>query len=153
MQTTARVIATEGTVATVEVQRKSACEGCHKMTSGEGCGVCSLLGSDNRFTSKADNSLGAKVGDRVEIETGTGRVLFYSTLVFLLPVLVGILLYAVSGWFFQTELARYLMMTGGFAASLFGVWLYSRFVASKRLDARIVRICEEESSASDTNQQ
>lgn len=153
MLTTAKVVATEGKVATVEVQRKSACEGCHKMTSGEGCGVCSLLGSDNRFTAKAENGLGAKVGDRVEIETGTGRVLFYSALVFLLPVVVGILLYAVSGWFFETELPRYLMLTGGFACCLLGVWAYSRFVISKRLDARIIRICAAEEGPEKTNQQ
>lgn len=153
MLTIAKVIATEGKVATVEVKRKSACEGCHKMTLGEGCGVCSLLGSDSRFEAKAENGLGARVGDRVEVETGTGRVLFYSALVFLLPVVVGILLYGVSGWFFETELARYLLLAGGFAVSLFGVWLYSHFVIAKRLDARIVRICPAEESSEHTDQQ
>lgn len=141
MLTTAKVIEVQGDRALVEVQRKSACEGCHKMTSGEGCGVCSLLGADNRFTAWADNRLGARVGDRVEVQSATGRVLFYSALVFLVPVIVGILLYAVSGVIFETELYRYLMLTAGFAVCFLGIWLYSKLVLSKRCDVEIVRIC------------
>ncbi len=141
MLTTAKVVKTEGVCAIVEVQRKSACEGCHKMTSGEGCGVCSLMGSDRQFTARAENRVGAEVGDVVEVSSPTGRVLFYSALVFLLPVVVGILLYAVSGAFFEKELYRYVLLVGGFVACFFGVWLYSRLVLSKRCDVEIVRIC------------
>ena len=142
MLTTAKVIEVQGNRALVEVQRKSACEGCHKMTSGEGCGVCSLLGSDSRFTAKADNRIGACVGDRVEVQSATGRVLYYSALVFLVPVIVGVLLYVVSGALFQTELYRYLMLFAGFAVCFLGIWLYSKLVISKRCDVEIVRVCK-----------
>ncbi len=150
MLTTAKVIRVEDDHAIVEVQRKSACEGCHKMTSGEGCGVCSLLGSNNRFTAKADNRIGAKEGDRVEVRSATERVLFYSALVFLVPVIVGILLYAVSGYIFERELYRYVTLAVGFVICFFGVWLYSKFVISKRCDIEIVRICN---SAAPTEQE
>ena len=33
----ATVIATDGQIATVEVERTSACEGCHKNEDGKGC--------------------------------------------------------------------------------------------------------------------
>ena len=141
MLTTAKVIKVEGNCAIVEVQRKSACDGCHKMTSGEGCGVCSLLGSDSRFTARADNRIGAREGDRVEVRSATGRVLMYSALVFLVPVIVGILLYVVSGYFFQVELYRYIMLAVGFLLCFLGIWLYSKLVISKRCDVEIVSIC------------
>ena len=141
MLTTAKVIKIEGNTALVEVQRKSACEGCHKMTSGGGCGVCSLLGSDRHFTAKADNRIGARVGDRVEVQSATSRVLLYSALVFLLPIVIGILLYVVSGYLFETELYRYLMLAAGFLVCFLGIWLYSKKVISKRCDVEIVSIC------------
>lgn len=144
MLTTAKVIETKGNRAVVEVKRKSACEGCHKMTTGEGCSVCSLLGSDKRFTAKADNRIGARVGDTVEVRSATSRVLMYSALVFLLPVLVGILFYILSGYIFDLELYRYLFLGGGFALCFLGIWLYSKFVISKRCDVEIVRVCSSE---------
>ncbi len=141
MQTIARVIKAEGDFATIEVQRKSACEGCHKMTSGEGCGVCTLLGSNSRFTARASNPVGAEAGDMVEVRSATGRVLLYAALVFFLPVAVALLLYAASGLLFQNEGYRYAVLIGGFVLCFFGIWLYSRFVMTKRCDMEIVSIC------------
>ena len=146
MLTTAKVIDMEGNIAIVEVRRKSACEGCHKMTSGEGCGVCSLLGSDSSFTSRALNRIGAKIGDRVEVQSATGRVLLYSALVFLGPVIVGLLLYALSGFWFESETPRILMLLGGFCACFVALWIYSKFFVAKRYDAEIVRILPAEVS-------
>ena len=144
MLTTAKVIKVEKDCTIVEVKRKSACDGCHKMTSGEGCGVCSLLGADSRFTARAENRVGAREGDRVEVRSASGRVLFYSALVFLVPVVVGILLYAISGWFLSSETHRYIMLAAGFVLCFLGIWLYSKKVISKRCDVEIVKICPPE---------
>ena len=146
MLTTAKVIDLEGNIAIVEVKRKSACEGCHKMTSGEGCGVCSLLGSDSRFTSRALNRIGAKIGDSVEVQSATGRVLLYSALIFLAPVVVGLLLYGLSGFWFEAETPRIMMLLGGFCACFAALWIYSKCFVAKRYDAEIVRILRAESS-------
>ena len=67
MVTKAMVIQTEGKIAIVETKRLSACDGCHKQLEGESCSVCSLMGGNTTLTSRADNSIGAQVGDTVEI--------------------------------------------------------------------------------------
>ena len=91
MKTVATVIATDGRIATVETERTSACEGCHKNADGKSCSVCSLVGGERKFTARAYNEIGAKVGDRVMIESRTERVIWYAVLVFVLPLLVALL--------------------------------------------------------------
>ena len=78
----------------VESERMSACEGCHK--SAEGCSVCSLMGSEKKISTKAINRIGAKVGDTVEIETESRRVMLYAAVVFMLPVLLCLAFYGVA---------------------------------------------------------
>lgn len=140
MLTRAKVLSTENNVALIEVERKAACDGCHKNKTGEGCSICSLTGGNRRFSAKAENNVGAKVGDVVEAETSSSRVLFYSVLVFVLPVVFGILFYFLADFLFCTELYNYLALIVGFAISFFGVWLYSKKISSKKCDIKIVRV-------------
>ena len=67
MKTFATVITVTDMYAVVETERVSACEGCHKATEEGGCSVCTLMGGSRKVSAKADNTLGAKVGDRVVI--------------------------------------------------------------------------------------
>ncbi len=124
--------------AVVESERLSACEGCHK--SSEGCSVCSLVGGNRIISVKAKNSLGACVGDIVEIETETKTVLFYAMLVFLLPVIIMISAYFLSGIFTEYELLRCVIAFGSFALTFLFLWIYSRFKVEKKYDADIVKI-------------
>lgn len=142
MLTKATVLNTEGDVALVEVERSSACEGCHKNENGEGCSVCTLTGGNRKFSAKALNKVGAHKGDKVEITSSSSRVLFYSALVFLLPVVVALAFYFVAQSLFDVELYRYLALVGGFVISFAIVWLYSKSVGAKRCDIEIVRILE-----------
>jgi positive regulator of sigma E activity len=142
MITEAKVISVsaDGRFALVENDRKSACEGCHMSTKDGGCSVCSLTGADRRITTKAYNKIGARVGDTVAISTGTGRVLGYAWLVFLMPIL-----FALLGWWIGSGVFSDQMLAGIFAAAgivlCFGlVWLYSKLVVEKRCDAEIVSV-------------
>ena len=94
MKTKAIVTAVDGRFATVETTRTSACEGCHKASEGEGCSVCSLMGGEQKLSSKAYNPVGAKVGDTVMVESSSARMLWYAALVFLVPILFAILVVA-----------------------------------------------------------
>ena len=87
MESIGRVIETSGEIATVEVRRASACEGCHKNAEG-GCAVCGLLGGEKIRTmkTKAGNGIGAKIGDVVRIETPNEKTLLWAAIVFLLPL-------------------------------------------------------------------
>lgn len=140
MLTKAKVIDIDNNVAVVEVERKSACDGCHKNETGEGCSICSLTGGNRKFSARAINEVGARVGDTVEIASASSRVLFYSLLVFILPVVVGIALYFTAEALFHTELYNYLALVLGFVLSLAAVWLYSKKVSDKRCDIEIVRV-------------
>ena len=138
MRVKATVIGTDGDIALVESERLSGCEGCHK--HAEGCSVCSLMGSNKKITSRAKNSLGASVGDTVEIETETKTVLFYGMLVFILPLVIMLALYALAGYFDLSEPFRYGAAFCGFVLTFICIWIYSKLKVSKKYDVRIVNI-------------
>lgn len=73
----------DGTV-TVKVLRKSACSSCSSRH---------ICGTARKTLSIANDPIGVKLGDTVELETASGNVLAYSALVFLAPVLLGLALY------------------------------------------------------------
>lgn len=127
----------------VESERTSACEGCHK--SAEGCSVCSLMGSGKKVSTKALNRIGAKVGDTVEIETESRRVMLYAAVVFLLPVLLCLAFYGIASIFGLDATVRYVFLAAGFVLSLFLIWIYSKFFVEKRVDAEIVEIADKKS--------
>jgi positive regulator of sigma E activity len=142
MQTKATVIRIENGKTIVEVERQAACDGCHKNKDGEGCSICSLTGGSRKFEATAANALGAKVGDVVTVSTETEKVLWYAVLVFMLPLIVGVAFYFLSGLLFEGEIFRYVSLVFGFVLCFFFVWLYARSVARKRCDVEIVEIVE-----------
>ncbi len=101
MREIGRVINVEGQNALVEVRRKSACEGCHK--GAEGCDACSLFIKDAKHRVTASNGANAKVGDRVLLEAESGRVLSYAFLVFILPLIVACIFFAVANFAFHAN--------------------------------------------------
>ena len=56
MQTKATVVEVNEQYAVVETERTSACDGCHKAAEG-GCSVCSLMSSDRKIRTKAENKM------------------------------------------------------------------------------------------------
>ena len=142
MQTKAVVVKTDGKFATVETERKSACEGCHKAEEG-GCSVCSLMGGDRKIATKALTSVGAKVGDVVTIESKTARMLWYGLLVFILPIVIALLSWGISSQFTANVAVQTISAFAGFALSLTGVAIYSKKVLTCRCDVEIVEILAE----------
>lgn len=144
MRTEATVVAINEKHATIQLNRKSACDGCHKQEEGKDCTVCSLLGSNRSFTAVADNPIGAKVGDKVEVETAGGRVLFYAALVFLLPIVVALLAWGIASLFIEREGIRLIIAFIGFAVCFLGVWIYSERIRKNKHDIVIVSVLYEE---------
>ncbi len=139
MQTKAVVVEIDGKFATVETERKSACEGCHKAEEG-GCSVCSLMGGDRKIATKALNSMGAKVGDVVTIESKTARMLWYGLLVFILPIVIALLSWGISSQLAANVAVQTVSAFAGFALSLTGVAIYSKKILACRCDVEIVEI-------------
>ena len=142
MRTQAKVIATDGKYATVQCDRTSACEGCHKMAEGGECSVCSLLGGARSMQTRAHNAVGARVGDLVEIETATPRVLGYAALVFLLPLAVAFFGYWLAGLWMPGEPLRYLCAAELMALTFVGIRLYSERWQKKKVDVTVVAVIE-----------
>ncbi len=139
MKTTATVIATDGEYATVETERTSACDGCHKSAEG-GCSVCSLMASGRKLSVRAANPLHAAVGDRVTVESSTGRMLRYAALVFLLPLLLMLAGWGIAAAFDATAGIQALAGLGGFVVAFAIVYIYAAAVRKKRCDVEITGI-------------
>lgn len=72
----------EGERAEITVCRQSAC--------GHDCAGCGGCGPDSasQVTAVADNALGARPGDTVRVESGSGKVLGLAAAVYLFPFLL-----------------------------------------------------------------
>lgn len=140
METKATVISTEGEFAIVETKRKSACDGCHKQQDGSPCAMCTLLGDKAELRTRARNPVGARVGDEVMIESPSGRMLAYGALVFLMPLLLGLLFYFLFSLFTASEPIRLCGAILAFGGVYVFLWLYSRCVISRRCDVTVTRI-------------
>lgn len=148
MKTSATVISVSGTRAIVETARTSACEGCHKMAQGErGCAVCTLMGGNSRrFTATAENPIGAKVGDRVTVESATGRVLLYAAFVFLLPLVLCFVGWLIASRFTAEPLWQAVGAAVGFVGCFAALWGYSRHMRSRQADVIITGLLPPEES-------
>ena len=129
-------------VAVVSVARRAACDGCHKATDGKGCSVCTLLGSKGETRARAKNTAGARLGDTVEVESRTRRILGYAALVFLLPVVLAIAGYAIGVICSLGEGLTLLVAFSGLVISFLLIFLYSKLVVAHRLDVEIVAILQ-----------
>ena len=147
MRTKATVISVNGKNATVEAVRASACDGCHKTREGGSCSVCSLMGAKKKFTASAANPIGASVGDIVEIETETGRVLQYAGLVFLLPIILAVLGYGIASVFTDRIAVLACSAVLGFVATFAFLFVYSRWIHDHRTDVKIVAITEKNAAS------
>jgi len=110
------IIKIEGNLAQAEIERKSACRA---------CGLCSLRGR-NTMMAEVENSIGAKVGERVRIEIPSSAILKGALLFYILP-LVALILGIVLG----IKITKH--QTGGlilgfsfFILSYILIWLYNK---------------------------
>ncbi len=92
----AKVIGLSDTLAEIEVSRKAMCDGCHKMQCNGKCAMSGIMSSGNKMTAYAVNEADAKIGDTVEISTSDKDVLGAAAIVFVLPLVIGLLCYAAS---------------------------------------------------------
>ena len=140
MKTNAKVISVESSFAVIEVQRTSACDGCHKKEDAKECSVCSLMGGERSFSARADNLIGAEVGDQVLIETATGRVMWYAVLVFLLPLFVAGSTLAIASLLGATPSVAAVSAILGFLICFVGLFFYSKKIQNKQPDIKITDI-------------
>jgi len=91
MQETGRVIETIGNMAKVEVAQKEVCNKCPSES------FCKLATGDSR-TVEAVNEIGAKAGQLVKIEIGSGNILMSAFFVYIFPIIVLLVAGGLTQW-------------------------------------------------------
>jgi sigma-E factor negative regulatory protein RseC len=142
MNTVGVVVEIKGKYAVVETERKSACDGCHKNADGQGCAMCHIFGGNTRVRTNAKNAAGASVGDKVELESSSGRMLGYALLVFILPLIACLAAYFITAACVDGEAIPGAVALAAFVICFGTVALISRTVISKRCDVEIVKIVD-----------
>lgn len=113
------VIEIDGEIAKIECDRQSACDMCE---NASGCKE-----KCKKVYATALNRANAKVGDIVEIETNTGKVLKSAIFVFLFPIIFAVIAYIVSNRFFGEGIAAVCTL----AALVFSAMIFS-FVLDRK---------------------
>lgn len=94
--------------AEVEVLRGTAC--------GDDCGSCEVCHYASKVRVEARNAIGASVGDRVEIETATSRVLGAAVLVYVVPFVLFFIGYAIAALLLDMAELQAMLMSFAFFA-------------------------------------
>lgn len=135
MRQTATVTAIfENGTAQVSVKRASACG--HDCTS---CGACGIM--DKPLVIEAENVACAKVGDTVEIESETKKVLYLASIVYLVPILLFFVFYFIASAILKNETLSMLLGGAGFLLGLVLALVCNRYEAkNKTTQCRIVKV-------------
>lgn len=131
MKQIGKVVETKGNIAKIEVDKISACDMCENAAHcAEKC---------KKVYATASNFVNAEVGDTVEIETETGRVLANSVLVFLFPVFLAIGAYFLTNLFLSENIS--VVIT--FFTLVFSLCAFSFILnklSKKKVISKIVRV-------------
>lgn len=136
----ALVISTNDKIATVKVQRHSSCKS---------CGACQMGSGSKTIEVKTINKIAAVVGDFVEIEVPTHKVMKASFLMYIIPILTLILGLYIGGLMGESQginrdlasgIMGLLMMVTTFGA----IRLYDRRIQdNKDYSPEIIKIIDE----------
>lgn len=124
------------TKAEVEVMRGTAC--------GDDCGACEVCNYSSTILVLVDNFVGAMVGDKVEIETETKRIMKAALLVYILPIILLIGGYGAAYYMGLSEGLCVLSSMLAFGISLLIVIFVGRWQSKKPFEYNITKIISEE---------
>ena len=126
-----------GGKAVLKIKRECACGG------KDNCNIkCFYLQSDIMEVS-VENDVGAKEGDYVEVEGKTPAILLYSAAAFILPVIIGIILYFTADNLCknsENEILPYIVAGIGFVTSVVFLYFFLDNTAKNRNDFKITKI-------------
>lgn len=115
------VVKVKGKRATVRFDRRSACDSCH---------MCAVTRDGMKVEVVIENTLGANVGDFVEVEMAQRFVLTAAVIVYLIPLVLVALGVGIGVLF--NELTQILLAVGGLVIGFVIAFLLDRFVIKKK---------------------
>ena len=127
MKEQGKVVEVAGNLAKVELPSSPACQSCRACERG----------TQGTMIAEANNSLGAKVGDKVEMEIPSPRVMGASIIIFVLP-LIGLML----GYFAGAQISQTTGIWSGvltMMAIYIPIMIYDR-LAREKYRCKIVKI-------------
>ena len=139
MKEVGQVVSVKGDAAIVVMPVSGACER---------CGICMVASGGREVLLLARNSAGAAQGDTVEVEIGAGKVIAAAFTIYMVPVIMTIVGFAlgnaVTGGAEDASLPIVLAVAF-LGASFIGVWLYDRHLRkAERRQAIVVRVLPED---------
>ena len=144
MKAIGRITELCGDKAYVVSKRSSACASCHECTAKGSCHAELVFGNGHdEVCVLVDNSIGANVGDTVELESSTAGTLLMCFLAFVFPVTVSALIYLLLNKVLSNSNVLPLLMIAVFVICfVVSVFILNCFI-KKKASAVIVRIIEE----------
>ena len=124
--------------AEVEVLRGTAC--------GDDCGSCEVCHYASKIRVEARNDVGAQLGDRVEIEARTSRVLGAAVLVYVVPFVLFFIGYAVATALNFSEGLSMVMSFAAFAVGMVIVVIVGRRHRKNPITYNITRVVGHEAA-------
>ena len=110
-------------------------------TAGESpCHECSMFPVQTDFHVRAYDEIGVEVGQRVEVESQSARVLGYAAAVFFLPLLLAFLGGLLGALFSSQAWVAYLCAALGFILAFVFVKLVIDKTAKEKTEYRIVAV-------------
>jgi len=123
-----------GGKAVLAIKRECMC------AKNETCGAKCFAAQNEIIEVAADNFIGAKAGDFVEVEGKTSAILAYSALVFVLPVFAGLLFYFTAQALINNIIAPYIISLVGFAASIGFLYFFLNNKIKNKNNFKITKI-------------
>lgn len=143
MRERAIVIETNGNLAEIEVTKASMCEDCEKNGGcSHHCEISGIVAGNRKMKTAAQNRIGAKPGDLVEVETESIKVLGYAALVFIMPIVVCALFYYLADMIAHNNVYSLSLAAVGFVLSFAVIAVIVRHKKGASPDIEIVSIID-----------
>ncbi len=130
MENIGTVILTDKDMATVSVRRVSAC--------GENCAHCSGACETTKATCIAKNTIGAKVGDTVKVESNSKDVIRAAVVLYMVPVLAAIFSVVVAYNLRLSDIFSVLICVVAFFVSFAGIKCFEKRLTPKAYITKII---------------
>ncbi len=144
MKAIGKVIRSNGKLANVVSERSGTCSMCQNCESHGACHAELVFGDQNQSVEiVALNTVSAKTGDTVELESSTGRTLAATALLFVLPIIISLMCYVFAQAKSSVAYIPAVALVASFLVSFITISKLLNKYYQNNYTAQIVKIIEE----------